>query len=140
MVGVHGESQVVAWSAATVAGAPIDQSHALSPSDCAGLSDECERKSKFMYRTKGSTPFGIGSVICAICTSILSDKRDVHPISHFQSECGCCFSMPVILGRSGIMKKMQMRLSSDERAALENSVQALAAFFKTISEEPCPCP
>lgn len=140
MVGVHGESQVVAWSAATIAGVPIDKLHALSPSDCGRLSDECESKSKFMYQTKGSTPFGIGSVVCAICTSILSDKRDVHQISHFQSECACCFSTPVILGRSGIMKEMQMRLSSDERAALENSVQALGAFFKSISKELCPSP
>jgi L-lactate dehydrogenase len=134
-VGVHGDSQVVAWSDATIAGIPINESLPLSTFNRDELSSECKNRSRIIIQEKGSTPLGIGFIIYSICSSILSDKRNVRPISHFQPEWGCCVSLPVVLGRAGIIKKIQMPLNNEERAALDESVKDLRTKFERINED-----
>ncbi|SPQ25665.1 b346e62d-5ce0-4d94-bc72-52f0bde53733 [Thermothielavioides terrestris] len=132
VIGVHGDTQVAAWSSATINGVPIDQF--LPPEQCnhADLANECKHISEDIFRAKGATPFGIGSVVASICTSILLDKGDVQPISHFQSEHRCCFSLPVVLGRKGIMRTVQLPLSSDEKAHLARSAERLKETLERI--------
>lgn len=117
---------MAAWSAATISGAPIKQS--LSKGDAINrveLSCECQHRSQSIVRAKGATPFGIGSVVSSICSSIILDKGTVHPISHFQPSLGCCFSLPVVLGRGGIRRTVQMSLDFDEDAQITDSATAL---------------
>lgn len=126
VLGVQGESQVTAWSAATIGGVPINE--CLSKGaliNRAGLSSECQHRSQGIIRAKGATPFGIGSVVSGICSSIILDKGTVHPISHFQPSFGCCFSLPVVLGKRGIQRKVQMSLDFDEDAQITDSATAL---------------
>lgn len=126
VLGVQGESQVTAWSAATISGVPINE--CLSKGaliNRAGLSSECQHRSQGIIRAKGATPFGIGSVVSSICSSIILDKGTVHPISHFQPSFGCCFSLPVVLGKGGIQRKVQMSLDFDEDAQITDSATAL---------------
>ncbi|KAL2133620.1 hypothetical protein VTI74DRAFT_2022 [Chaetomium olivicolor] len=132
VLGVHGDAQVAAWSSATINGVPIDQF--LPPEQCdhASLADECKQISESIFLAKGATPFGIGSVVASICTSILLDKGDVQPISHFQTEHGCCFSLPVVLGRKGIMRTVQLPLSSDEKAHITRSAERLKETMERI--------
>lgn len=113
---------------------PIDQF--LPPEQCnhASLAEECKQISESIFFAKGSTPFGIGSVVASICTSILLDKGDVQPISHFQPEHGCCFSLPAVLGRKGIMRTVQLPLSSDERAQITRSAGRLRETMERIKD------
>lgn len=75
----------------------------------------------------------MGSIVSSICSSILYDKRNIRPISHFQLEFGCCFSLPVVLGRRGIMGTIQMPLNSDEKAEIADSVKALKSIVERIN-------
>ena len=134
-MGVHGDSQVVAWSDATIGGIPLDKSLSLNKFlDREELSNECRNRSQRIMFAKGATPLGIGSVICSICSSILLDKRNIRPISHFQPEWGCCFSLPVVLGRAGIMRTIEMPMDTRERVALHESVRELMATIEKIKE------
>lgn len=135
MLGVHGDSQVVAWSTATIAGVPIDK--ALSPSTLnqAELEDDCKHRSQSIIQVKGAMPFGIGSTVSSICSSILLDKRYVRPISHFQEKFGCCFSLPVVLGRKGIIRKIQTPLSSEEDADIAKSATTLKGMIERVNED-----
>ncbi|KAH6645636.1 lactate dehydrogenase/glycoside hydrolase [Truncatella angustata] len=135
VLGVHGDSQVVAWSTATIGGVPIDKSHL--PKDLINrvqLADECKYRSQSIIRAKGATPFGIGSIVSSICSSILLDKRNVRPISHFQPEFGCCFSLPVVLGRKGIISTIQMPLDSDEEAEIAESARTVRSLMDRVRE------
>ncbi|KAK3943423.1 hypothetical protein QBC46DRAFT_377778 [Diplogelasinospora grovesii] len=135
-LGVHGDSQVVAWSTATIGGVPIDKS--LSSEnliDRTGLAKECKHRSESIIRAKGATPFGMGSIVSSICSSILVDKHNVRPISHFQPEFGCCFSLPAVLGRKGIMRTIQMPLDSDEAAEIAESARKLRSELDGIQED-----
>ncbi|KAL2258906.1 hypothetical protein VTK26DRAFT_7586 [Humicola hyalothermophila] len=125
VLGVHGDCQVVAWSSATVNGIPL---HKVVPPDGFGhdqLAAECKQRAETIIYAKGSTPFGIGSVVASICASVILDRGDVHPVSHFQPEFGCCFSLPVVLGRQGIKETIKMPLEEDENAAIARSAKQL---------------
>ncbi|KAL6902757.1 L-lactate/malate dehydrogenase [Trichoderma evansii] len=134
VLGVQGESQVTAWSAATIGGIPINESLskevAINRSD---LSNECKHRSQSIVRAKGATPFGIGSIVSSICSSIILDKGTVHPISHFQTSFGCCFSLPVVLGRKGVQQKVQMPLNFDEDAQITDSATALKKMIDQVN-------
>jgi L-lactate dehydrogenase len=134
-LGMHGDSQVVAWSAATINGVPIDEF--LKPDEFthADLAEECKDRTESIILAKGSTPFGIGSAVASICSSILFDKGDVRPISHLHQEFGCCFSSPVVLGRKGIVKAVQMPLSSDEKADIVKSAKKLKDTLDRIKHQ-----
>ena len=62
------------------------------------------------------------------------DKRDVYPISHFQPEWGCCFSLPAALGRSGIIRTVEMATNSNEKADIRDSVEILSDTLKRVRE------
>lgn len=135
VVGVHGDPQIVAWSAATINGIPVDKFLPADTFQHAELANECKDRSKSIIHAKGSTPFGIGSIVSSICSSILFDKGDVRPISHFQPEFGCCFSLPAILGRRGIMRTIEMPLSSDEQADMVKSTRRLRDTVERIQKD-----
>ncbi len=134
VLGVHGDSQVVAWSAATINGIPL---HTVLPPDGFRhdeLEEECKKRAESILYAKGATPFGIGSVVASICATILFDRGDVRPISHFQPDFGCCFSLPVILGRKGIMKTIKVPLETEENAAIARSAKRLKDTMERIKD------
>lgn len=132
VLGVQGESQVVPWSMATVGGIPVDTALSLTAVNHSELADECKYRSQGIIRAKGSTPFGISSIVSSICSSILLDKRDVRPVSHFQPDFNCYFSMPVVLGRNGIIRTVQIPLKDRERARISESAETLAATVERV--------
>ncbi|UKZ76933.1 hypothetical protein TrVFT333_004648 [Trichoderma virens FT-333] len=57
VLGVQGESQVTAWSAATIGGVPIDKCLSNEKTiNRAELSNECKNRSQTIVRAKGATP------------------------------------------------------------------------------------
>ena len=125
VLGEHGESQVVAWSRASVAGVPLEQALGGVSIDRAGIADEVKNKAASIIENKGATNFGIGGVVASLCRSILTDQRDVRPVSHWQEELGVCLSIPATLGRKGVLRTVEMGLSGDEKKAVEASAKAL---------------
>ena len=103
-------------------------------SECENAANEGMSRLQTMIRVKGSTPLGIGAAISSICSSITNDERNIRPICYMQPEWGCCFSMPAVLGRAGVVKKIDMPLDSAEKMALEQSVKQLKATIENISQ------
>jgi len=132
VLGVHGDPQVIAWSAATIGGVPIESLALNTLLNRAELANECKDRSQSIVRAKGATPFGIGSIVSSICSSILLDRRNVRPISHFQQEFGCCFSMPAVIGRKGVVSTIKVPFDSDERADIAESAKALKEMADRI--------
>ena len=104
---------------------PIDKALPTGTLDRNSLADTTRRKAQTIIKAKGATAYGIGSIVASICSSILFDKHNVRPISHYQEDLQCCLSLPVVLGRKGIVKTMPLPLSEDEKAALEASATSL---------------
>ncbi|EPS26545.1 hypothetical protein PDE_01482 [Penicillium oxalicum 114-2] len=137
VLGIHGDAQVPVWSTATVDGDPLEKAALLcmaTEADQASLARECRNQSRSIIAAKGATPFGIGSIVSSICTSILQDGRDVRPISHFQPEFGCYFSLPVVLGRTGVVQQVPVALSAREKEAIEESAKELKSILDRVQE------
>lgn len=132
-MGVHGDPETVAWSVATIRGVPMDKALPMTDEDRAELENDCKFRSESIFQAKGSTPFGVSSVVYSICSAILSDERKICPVSHLQPEFGCCFSLPVVLGRRGILGTIQMPLSNEEVNDLANSAKGLNALVERVT-------
>ncbi|KAH7303762.1 lactate dehydrogenase/glycoside hydrolase [Stachybotrys elegans] len=136
VLGVHGEHQVVAWSRATIGSMPIDEALAKDNSvlDHQQLEKDYKNQSKEIIQAKGSMPFGIGTIITCLCSSIIFNKRNVLPVSHFQPRFGCYLSMPAAVGRRGIAQSFPILLDKDEDNRLSDSAKALKSNLDRISK------
>lgn len=132
VLGEHGESQLVAWSRATIGGVPLAQAMPRDAHvDSEAVARETREQAAGIIAAKGSTSFGIGGVVGAIRKAVLYNKCAVMPVSHFQEAEGVCLSMPVVVGRRGILKKVPMSLDAEEEEALRKSAESLR---KVIAE------
>jgi L-lactate dehydrogenase len=114
---------------------PINKALPEGTVDRVSIADRCKRKALTIIDAKGATSFGIGSIVASICSSILFDKHNVRPISHFSEKLGCCLSLPVVLGRKGIVRTIPLPLSEDETLALEKSAESLHEVIEGVKSE-----
>jgi L-lactate dehydrogenase len=123
--------QQVAWSCVTVGAVPLGQ--CLPPDitiDRKAVAAETKDKAAKIIEAKGATAYGIAALTASICKSILFDQRNVRPIFHWSEEHGCCLSLPVVLGRKGIVRTLNIPLNDDERQMLNKSANALKGFIQ----------
>ncbi|EXJ77389.1 hypothetical protein A1O3_09615 [Capronia epimyces CBS 606.96] len=135
VLGEHGESQMVAWSCVTIGAVPLDQ--CLPPNvtlDRKAIARETKDKAAKIIEAKGATAYGIAALSASICKSILFDQRNVRPISHWVDELGCCLSLPVVLGRRGIVRSLNMPLHQEEKELLLKSASTLKDFIAQAKE------
>lgn len=126
VLGEHGESQFVAWSLARIGGVPLDSALPKGVKlDKETIGEETKNKATEIINNKGVTNYGIGAVVASLCKSILFDKRDVVPVSHWQEGLGVCLSMPAVLGRAGVVRTVEVGLSGEEEGKLKGSAGAL---------------
>jgi len=132
VLGEHGDSQFVAWSTATIGGCPIDT---LLPSTAPSLptiADSTKGKALSIIAAKGATAYGIASIVSSICECILFDQRHVRPISHWVDNLGCCISLPVVLGRGGVVKTIDVPLNDEEKGELRKSVDVIKNCLQEV--------
>lgn len=131
VVGEHGDSQLVAWSTITVGGVPLDDElrRRSITIDRKAVAEETRDKAAKIIRAKGATAYGIGGVAAILCKSIIFDERKVRPVSHWNEEFRCCLSLPVVLGRKGIVRGLSIALSQEEKALLEKSADTLRGLI-----------
>ncbi|GIJ98880.1 hypothetical protein Aspvir_001002 [Aspergillus viridinutans] len=134
VLGMQGLDEVVAWSTAAVSGVPLASAVPPDTFDPVQLTNECKQISQAIIKAKGAMPLGIGAIISKICSSILGDQRDILPISHFQEEFGCCFSLPVVLGRKGIISTIWIPVNGEEWGRITKSAGALNEIIEHVNE------
>ena len=126
VLGEHGESQFVAWSAASIGGVPLEQ--ALLPDtklDKESIAEDTKNKATSIIENKGATNYGIGGVTASLCKSILFDQRNIRPVSHWQEDLGVCLSIPAVIGRKGLVRTIEMGLNDEEKGKLKKSANTL---------------
>ncbi|MGV3486457.1 MAG: L-lactate dehydrogenase [Planctomycetaceae bacterium] len=139
VIGEHGDSEVLAWSHATIGGLRLPEFAALRGISLENGSrqDIDERVRRAAYRIiegKGSTYYGIGSALAQIVNVLLHDQRSILTIcSRVESVQGVTevtISMPHLIGGNGVMAAIPLSLTTDEAAALKAS----AAIIKDATE------
>lgn len=129
VLGEHGDSQVVAWSAVSVGGVALDR--ISEKIDKEQVVKATKNKAGEIIEAKGTTNFGIGSVTASICKAILFDQKVIRPVSHWQEELEVCLSLPAVIGRQGLERTVELPLSEGEQGDVKKSAESL----REVNEE-----
>jgi len=135
VLGEHGDSQMVAWSNATVGGIPLESALPDTTFDKSSIAEDTKNKAASISETKGATAYGIGGVSSSICRSILFDQRIIRPLSHYQEDMDVCISMPVVIGRKGIVRQIPIKLSESEQKELKQSAKSMREIIEDAEKE-----
>lgn len=136
VLGEHGDSSCVIWSATRIAGLPIDgylssvledQAH-ISRDRMAGLVRGSAAK---LIRAKGSTAYGVAAAAGRLVRSIVHDSRDVLTVSVVLEGAygrqGLAMSVPCVVDRQGAHVAARLPMTEEERQALDASAEVLSA-------------
>ncbi|MGQ9505044.1 MAG: malate dehydrogenase [Thermogutta sp.] len=137
LLGGHGDTMVPLASCSSVSGIPLTQ---LLPR---------ERIEAIIQRTrdggaeivqllqKGSAYYAPAAATAQMVEAIIKDKKRLLPCAAYCDReygvGGFYIGVPVILGKDGVEKIIELELAPEERAAFEKSVQAVRNLVQTMN-------
>lgn len=122
-VGEHGDSELTLWSLAEVGGQPVTD--LLDIKSRTDISDFVRNEAYDIIDKKGATYYGIATCVVQILNCILNDERRILAVSSYDSFSGVSYGWPSVVGRSGIIRRLDLKLAEDEGIALQKSVNVL---------------
>ena len=129
-IGEHGDSELTLWSLADVSGKPI--SELLPEKTLTDISDFVKNEAYDIIEKKGSTYYGIATCVAQILNSILNDERRVLSVSNYDDFTDTYYGYPAVVGRTGILRRLDLKLSEQEGIALQKSINALKTAQKKL--------
>ena len=127
-VGEHGDSEVSLWSIADAGGQKIKDYLPLDVRK--GISEYVQNEAYEIIEKKGATYYGIATCVVAILNCILNDEMRVMPVSSFDTFSGTSFGWPSVVGREGIVRRLDIKISEKEGIALQKSINVLKKAIK----------
>jgi L-lactate dehydrogenase len=120
ILGEHGDTQFPAISAAYIGGVKIEDS-----SEVRELLEDSESSAYNIVKGKGYTNYAIAMATSLVVESIVKDENRTMPISTmvegFLGVNDVCLSVPVVVGRKGITKKLNIILDKNEQSLFKKS-------------------
>lgn len=138
-LGEHGESQMVAWSAVTIAGKPLSQWREEYPDtfgrlDLDALADAGREGGWTILRGKGCTEFGIGASAAEVVRAIFYNENRVLSVSVLldgqYGQHDVYASVPAIVGRDGIAHIIELHLTPEEQEKFDASCRTMSANYQ----------
>jgi L-lactate dehydrogenase len=129
IVGEHGDSEIAAWSSATVGGVPLREMAEVSGIDLDAILNDVRRAAPRIVETKGYTSVAIASCVAKICEAILRNENTILPVStlvtgQYGIE-GVYMSLPCVVGRNGVERVIAVPLDDHELEGLKISAEIL---------------
>ncbi|MCR5787050.1 MAG: L-lactate dehydrogenase [Acholeplasmatales bacterium] len=141
IVGEHGDSEIAAWSSASIAGMPIHkfcelrgfyEHRAIS----ARIADNVRNSAYEIIEKKKATYYGIAMSVRRICEAIVRDEKSVLAVSSVQHGANgindVALSMPAIVGKDGVETQIPINLDEEEKENLIASETQLKAVLKKV--------
>ena len=135
VMGEHGDSEVLTWSRASIAGTRLDDfaklrgQSPLSDADRQDIDTRVRRAAYHIIAGKGSTYYGIGSAVSRLVDVLLHDQRAVLSICSRQAEVAgvkdVTLSVPHLVGGRGVIETIPVPLTELEQSALTRSARVL---------------
>ena len=141
IVGEHGDSEVAAWSSATVAGVPLStycelHGHYNHEESERRIADEVKNSAYEIIEKKRATYYGIAMSVRRICACIIRNERSILPVSSMMhGEYGIrdiALSMPAVLGLDGVETHVPISLNEDETTRLIQSAETLKGIAEGL--------
>lgn len=130
VLGEHGNSQFVAWSNANIGLENLSQYLSLDAKE--ELEDETRHMGGVIVKHKGYTSDGVASCLLELTLCILNDLKKVYPVSNYNTTYDVYISTPCIIGKNGIEKVINIKLTEEEEEKLENSAEVISEALEKI--------
>ena len=129
-VGEHGDTELTVWSLADVGGQKVTE---MLPEDVRnGISDFVRNEAYAIIEKKGATYYGIATCVAQILNCILNDEMRVLAVSSYDSFSGVCCGYPSVVGRAGIVRRLDVKLSESEGIELQKSINVIKKAIKSV--------
>ncbi len=129
-IGEHGDTELTLWSLADIGGQPIAE---LLPEKIRNdISDFVKNEAYDIIEKKGATYYGVATCVAQILNCILNDEHRVLAVSSYDNFSGTSFSFPSVVGRAGIIRRLDLKLSEQEGVALQKSINALKKAISSV--------
>ncbi len=136
VLGEHGDSMVPVWSSVSYDGFSLENHSDLSPAAKHRIFEQTRRSGAEMIRLKGGAGWAVGASIATLVHAIVLDQRKLLPVSSMQTGGyglhGLCISVPTLVGRTGVLKHVELDLWPRELQSLKVSAQALLDTLNRI--------
>ncbi len=136
ILGEHGDSMVPIWSSATVAGLPLDKYPGWTQALASQLFTRTRGSGAEVIKRKGGAGFAVGIAIRDVIEAIALDRRCVLPVSSVQKGCygirDVALSVPTVVGRSGVVDRMEIDLWPKEVQGMRASGAALKKTLEMV--------
>ncbi|GGJ28495.1 lactate/malate family dehydrogenase [Deinococcus roseus] len=137
VIGEAGRSAVVVWSQARIAGLPLeayfaDQQMPWNNAIRNELADEVRRASVNILQGKSAVSYGVADAIAQVVEAVALEQNRVLTVSGLDARWPVAVSLPRVLGKKGIQRNLQVRLSMAESTLLNASVESLLEVTKRL--------
>lgn len=129
-VGEHGDSEVTLYSTADVGGQKITT--LLSRDVLNGVSEFVRNEAYDIIDRKGATYYGIATCVAQILNCIFNDEMRVSSVSSYDAFSNTCFGWPTVVGREGIIRRLDIKISEREGIDLQKSINILKDAISQI--------
>ncbi len=142
IIGEHGDSEMAVWSSANVSGINLEDfeglsSESMDDESARRISENVKNSAYEIINRKHATYYGVAMAVKRICEVIVRDERSILPVSvTLHGEYGVedvALSMPSIVGKSGICRKVPIELDEDEQEQFVRSANILKDILDTIN-------
>ncbi len=141
VLGEHGDSEVLSWSAAQVGARDLQSIAAelgrpITGEVRARIDDGVRNAAYRIIEGKGATYYGIGGGLARLVAAIGGDEHSVHSVSIMTPEVegirDVPLSLPRIVGKSGVIADLPPELDAAEHEALKASAQLLKDTLEAV--------
>lgn len=129
-VGEHGDTEFTLWSTADMGGQKITE---MLPKDtCEQISEFVRNEAYDIIDKKGATFYGIATCVAQILNCILNDEMRVLPISSYDEFSKVYYGFPAVVGREGVIRRLDVKMSEKEGIKLQESINSLKKAIKSV--------
>ena len=132
VVGEHGDSEVMLWSLADIAGSHIDHFCELvgaPPINREEVDKQVRNAGYEIISRKGATYYAVSLAVKRICESIIRDENTILSVAGLvDGPYGiqdCCLSLPSVINSGGRGYPLELPLAAQEEDALRHSAEVL---------------
>ena len=136
ILGEHGDSMVPIWSAAQIAGLPLEKYPGVTPALIADVEKKTRGSGAEVIKKKGGAGFAVGASIADVIHSIALDQRRILPVSSLHNGAyglrDVCISVPTVVGSQGVVNCYEIDLWPKEKMALQKSGSVLRGTIDKV--------
>ncbi len=142
VIGEHGDSEVPVWSTANVAGRRLlnqdwEDLELSDRNELTAMFAQVKNAAYEIIQRKGYTSYAIGLVVTDIVKAILRSQERVLTVSGLVEGLydidDVCLGLPRVIDEKGILKTVNLQLSSREIEQLRHSAEILKSVYQHIA-------